>query len=132
KLLPARRRSVHQSHHAIVFAVTIEFAICGGQRASAKGPLLGPDHVAAFEFLADPALAFGVTVQVFADKHHAALLIDHGLVGIDFFGFEFLPRARELNQVTAGTVASADVDKAIVKDWRGDNDVAVRGLLEIA
>src|SRR5712692_7180686 len=123
KLLPAGGRCIHQGHAPpFVFAETIESAIRIGQRASAERPLLGPDHVAARPLLAYPTLAVGVAVEVSADQDHAPLLVDHGLVGIDLVGFELLSRWSEFDQVTAGPGAGGDVNLAIVKNRRWNNN----------
>ena len=66
-----------------------------------------------------------------AHQDHTALLVDHGLIGIDLVGFELLSRRSEFDQVTAGPVANGDVDLAIMENRRGNHHVAVSGLFQV-
>src|SRR5262249_43494382 len=60
-----------------------------------------------------------------------ALLVDHGLVGINLFGFEPWAGGGKSDQVAAGAVARADVDAAAMKNRRGNHDVAISWLFQI-
>src|SRR5262249_40531365 len=125
-LFPTIRRGVEQHRCTLVFAVAVEPAVRVGQRAFAELPLLAAD-VSGEKVLTDPALALRVAVEVFADEHHAAVVVDHVLVGVDLLGLERAAGVRaDLEEGTAGSVARTDVDIILVHDGSRDGGGAAR------
>src|SRR5262249_45199137 len=128
--LPALRRRLDEDHLAALLAVAIQLVLGAGQAALAELALLGPNNLARLEILANPALAIGIAVDVSLVEHHAAVVVDHVRVGVDFLGLEAVRAiARELDQVTAGAVAGGDVDVALMEDRRRDDGRAEVALL---
>src|SRR5687768_11716271 len=73
------------------FGTEIQMAIRVGNRAFVQ-PFLGPDAIAAFEFLARPALAVGVAIEVLAEANDAAVMVHHHFVHVNLVGREFVTR----------------------------------------
>src|ERR1019366_2090540 len=88
-------------------------AVGASDRAFAH-PFVAPNQVSGFELLANPAFAIRVPVEVLTHSHHAAMMIDHVLVGVGLPGLERAAGLRNLEQIAANAVAGRDVHVVIM------------------
>ena len=86
------RGSLEEGNHAFLsFLAAVEVAIRVNERAFAQLVLLLPPSLARLEFLAGPALAVGMAIEIFAEFHDAAVVVDHNFVGVHLRGREVTP-----------------------------------------
>ena len=97
--------------------------VVDGARAEA---LVGPDLLAGGEFLADPAGAVGMAVEVAADEHHAAVVVLHHLVRVERLDRIVGPQTDGL---AADPVARRHVDDAILVDGGRNHGDPAREIL---
>jgi len=81
-------------------------AVGASERAFAH-PFVAPNQVPGFELLANPAFAIRVPVEVLTHSHHAAMMIDHVLVGVGLPGLE---RAAAAGAQTLTVTGDRDAD----------------------
>src|ERR1017187_179029 len=120
--------SLDQRNDALsCLAAEIEMAVGASERAFAYA-FVAPNQPSGLEFLADPALAIRVAVEVLTHSHHAAVMVDHALIGINLPGLEGATGLGDLEQIAADAVAGRDVHVVIMinrRRHRGGNSRAM-------
>src|SRR5262249_12273250 len=79
--------------------------------------LVLPDDVAGPEILAGPAAFVGVAVEQAVDEDHAAMVIDHVGVGVNFRDVA----AANFHRLAADTITGRHIDLAVVVDGGWDH-----------
>src|ERR1035441_10190210 len=78
--------SGQQDHRAGVFFPAIEHTVSVGHGTLVDLLLLCPDDFAGLEVLAGKSLAIRIAVDAIAHLYDAAVMVDHGFVGIHLLG----------------------------------------------
>src|SRR5262249_37627767 len=101
---------------AIPLAAANELPVSNGDRPLADASRT-PQHFARLELHANPASAVGMSVDVIADQHNAAVVIIEVLVGINLECIELAAARGDAEQVAPDVIARSHEHLVILVNW---------------
>src|SRR5262245_15651542 len=129
---PATWRSLDQRHGSAFLAATIQSPIGIRYRPAPQLVSLGPGQLASLELVANPALVFGIAIQMIANQHHAAVTVLDRSIGENLFNLDLRPVRNKPDQVTSLVETDRREYGVVVKDWRCNHHIVIGGIAQVA